>query len=418
MQAADTSRRSGKPQERGGERGRFNASFPQDFGLLGPSTYPLTIRLYMTDTTKRQQAVAYFVSQGWTLAQAAGIVANLEAESGLRPDAIGDGGKAYGIAQWHPPRQANFAAVMGKDIRGSSFEDQLAFVHAELQGTERAAGIALAKCLTAAEAGACVSRFYERPADREGEAAKRAALAERIFADAAPTPHLGNNTPPVGNNTTATAVPAPTQPEKPMPILALLSAFGPIIAQLIPQIATIMQPKGEVAQRNVQLAQVAFDTITKAADAANVQDAVEKMQADPALVKSVAQAVVQEPEIWTVISVDAESLKAARENDAKTMAADKPFYKTSAVFWISMVLLPLVYWYVGSSVVGGIEVPADWPWYAQLPLKLFGLAWSLDARSGMGNLVIGLVLGGICGVYYGISVTQQKQQQTANAEKP
>jgi len=368
--------------------------------------------------TKRQQAVAFFVSQGWTPAQAAGIVANLEAESGLRPDAVGDGGKAYGIAQWHAPRQANFVATLGKDIRGSSFEDQLAFVHAELQGAERAAGIALGKCQNAAQAGACVSNLYERPADREGEAAKRAALATRIFDESSST-NNGTIVNQIDNQPPIAPQPQPISPtpEKPMPILALLSAFGPIIAQLIPQIATIMQPKGEVAQRNVQLAQVAFDTITKAADAANVQDAVEKMQADPALVKSVAQAVVQEPEIWTVISVDAESLKAARENDAKTMAADKPFYKTSAVFWISMVLLPLVYWYVGSSVVGGIEVPTDWPWYAQLPLKLFGLAWSLDARSGMGNLVIGLVLGGICGVYYGISVTQQKQQQASNLEK-
>src|SRR5260363_90445 len=47
-------------------------------------------------------------AQGWTHKQAAGIVANLKIESGLNPKAVGDGGKAYGIAQWHPPRQAEF----------------------------------------------------------------------------------------------------------------------------------------------------------------------------------------------------------------------------------------------------------------------------------------------------------------------
>lgn len=361
--------------------------------------------------TKRQQAVAFFVSKGWTLAQAAGIVANLEAESGLRPDAVGDGGRAYGIGQWHPPRQANFAAVMGKDIRGSSFEDQLAFVHAELQGTEKAAGTALAKCSTAAEAGACVSRFYERPADREGEATKRAALATRIFAESNTVPGESRSESAVGNNAAA-----PTPPEKKMTALALLQLFSPILSGLIPQIASFLKPESEVAKRNVGIAQVLVDTITTASQSPNLQAAVEKMQADPAVAKAVQQAVVSEPSIMAVLEIGG-GVKEARDNDLKVMAADKPFYKTSAVFWISMVLLPLVYWYVGSSVVGGIEVPADWPWYAQLPLKLFGLAWSLDARSGMGNLVIGLVLGGICGVYYGISVTQQKQQQASNLEK-
>lgn len=137
-------------------------------------------------TDKRWQALSFFISQGWTPQQSAGLVANLEAESALRPDAVGDGGQAYGIAQWHPPRQANFSAVIGKDIRGSSFEEQLHFVHAELQQTERAAGDTLRSCNTAAEAGACVSKLYERPADREGEAAKRARLAESIYREYAP----------------------------------------------------------------------------------------------------------------------------------------------------------------------------------------------------------------------------------------
>jgi len=131
--------------------------------------------------SRRQEAVAFFVQRGWTREQSAGIVANLEAESGLRPDVVGDSGQAYGIAQWHPDRQSIFAGLIGKPIQGSSFEDQLHFVHAELRGAEHTAGEALAACETAADAGACVSRLYERPADREGEASKRAALAQRIF---------------------------------------------------------------------------------------------------------------------------------------------------------------------------------------------------------------------------------------------
>lgn len=133
-------------------------------------------------TATARSAIAYFLGQGWTQAQAAGIVASLVAESNLNPAAVGDGGAAYGIAQWHPDRQANFATVIGKDIRGSSLEEQLAFVHAELTGTEKAAGDALRACSSAREAGACVSARYERPANKDAEAARRGARAEALFA--------------------------------------------------------------------------------------------------------------------------------------------------------------------------------------------------------------------------------------------
>ena len=128
----------------------------------------------------KNQALAYFVSRGWTVAQAAGIVANLVAESGLNPAAVGDGGLAYGIAQWHPDRQEGFYRFFGRPIQGSSVEDQLAWVDEELRTTESSAGISLRSCTTAYDAGACVSEKYERPADRAGEAAKRGRLAESI----------------------------------------------------------------------------------------------------------------------------------------------------------------------------------------------------------------------------------------------
>ena len=51
-------------------------------------------------------------------------------------------------------------------------------------------------------------------------------------------------------------------------------------------------------------------------------------------------------------------------------------------------------------------------------LSMFGSAWTGEARSGGFNLVVGLVLGGICGVYFGVSVTQAKQTaQAAAAQK-
>ena len=122
--------------------------------------------------------IDYFRAKGWTEEQAKGIAANIEQESGFRADAEGDGGNAYGLAQWHPDRQANFAKFSGKDIRQSTAQEQLDFIHYELtRGKEKAAGERLKMSSSASEAAAIVSQYYERPADQDGEIARRAAIA-------------------------------------------------------------------------------------------------------------------------------------------------------------------------------------------------------------------------------------------------
>lgn len=132
-------------------------------------------------TALSEQAQRYFVSKGWSRSQAAGIVANLQAESGLRHGVSGDGGAAYGLAQWHADRQGAFRDKFGKDIGDSSFEEQLAFVHHELtDGGERAAGSKLRGARTAAEAAEMVTRLYERPANPDADSAYRAGLAQRL----------------------------------------------------------------------------------------------------------------------------------------------------------------------------------------------------------------------------------------------
>lgn len=123
--------------------------------------------------------IDFFRAKGWTEDQAKGIAANLEQESGFRADAVGDGGNAYGLAQWHPDRQANFARYSGKDIRQSSAQEQLEFIHYELtRGREKSAGDRLKMAGSASEAAGIVSQYYERPADQSGEMARRAAIAD------------------------------------------------------------------------------------------------------------------------------------------------------------------------------------------------------------------------------------------------
>lgn len=133
------------------------------------------------DAGTQARVVKFFEQQGWTRNQAAGIAANLSAESSLNPQASGDKGTAYGVGQWHGDRQKAFSAWSGKIIQGSSLEDQLKFVQFELtKGNERAAGDMLRKSTGANEAGQIVSSQYERPGDVAGEAYRRGGLAARM----------------------------------------------------------------------------------------------------------------------------------------------------------------------------------------------------------------------------------------------
>ena len=64
----------------------------------------------------------------------------------------------------------------------------------------------------------------------------------------------------------------------------------------------------------------------------------------------------------------------------------------SALFWISVLLLTMVYWLVGSLIIGGVktdDLNSDW---MKMLFRLFGTEWNGESRSGGFNLVIGLVL--------------------------
>lgn len=127
-------------------------------------------------------AVEFFQKQGWTKEQSVGIVANIKRESNFDHKAVGDGGKAFGLAQWHPDRQGEFNKLFGKPIQQSSFEEQLAFIQFELtQGNERRAGDMLRAAQTGRDAAAIVSKHYERPAKRDFEANARGNIADFIM---------------------------------------------------------------------------------------------------------------------------------------------------------------------------------------------------------------------------------------------
>jgi len=103
---------------------------------------------------------------GLTHEQAAGKVANLQAESGQNIPSwgpTGDKGTAWGAAQWRNDRLGNlqkFAADRGLDYR--STEAQQGFMRHEYLGSENRAYKALTAAQTPDQAARAVDRFYER----------------------------------------------------------------------------------------------------------------------------------------------------------------------------------------------------------------------------------------------------------------
>lgn len=131
-------------------------------------------------TSSQPIAMRMLMNLGLTPQAAAGITANLQAESGLDPHA--QNGSHYGIAQWDKHRQQDFADWAGFDIKDqrADFGKQLQFVLYELfHGKEMNAGDMLLNADSAAAAGYAMSQYYERPGSAREDYA-RASAAQHL----------------------------------------------------------------------------------------------------------------------------------------------------------------------------------------------------------------------------------------------
>jgi len=112
---------------------------------------------------KEMQGMSYFVSQGFTPAQAAGIMGNYKYESaGLNP-AINEfgGGGGFGLAQWTGPRKIDLQNFAGPNF--SDYQAQLEFTMFELQNKEKLAMSKLLETNTPSEGALSFSKYFERP---------------------------------------------------------------------------------------------------------------------------------------------------------------------------------------------------------------------------------------------------------------
>lgn len=122
----------------------------------------------VTETALR--AKEFLKTKGWSDAQAAGIVGNLQQESGvnLNTQAFNPKENAQGIAQWRGSRVTTFEQRYNTTIRQATLEQQLDYVNWELtDGPEQAAGNRLRAETTASGSASVVDQYYERSAGTE-----------------------------------------------------------------------------------------------------------------------------------------------------------------------------------------------------------------------------------------------------------
>lgn len=118
--------------------------------------------------------MGYWMQQGYSKDQAAGIVANMMRESGGNAGARGDGGNAHGLFQWHPARRAAIFKGTGIDVSNASREDQMRAAAWEMQhGNTGFNDKAFRAMSGAASTGAYFSSTFERPANGSNEAIMR-----------------------------------------------------------------------------------------------------------------------------------------------------------------------------------------------------------------------------------------------------
>lgn len=182
----------------------------------------------------------------------------------------------------------------------------------------------------------------------------------------------------------------PVQPEQPKKgfMAPILAALLPSLVSLIPELTKLFNG-GTKTQQNLALVEKVANIVVSATNAPNLQGAVELMQTDPQVL-SVAKKAVQE--VWFELSeAGGGGIQGAREYNLKFAEAGVPFWKMPA-FWITVLLLPLLYGTVWLVLTGAAD------------------AFSGELRAAIASSVVTGILGGAIGFWLGSSFTTSKSR--------
>ena len=116
----------------------------------------------------------------------AGVLANIQGESGFNPNKVGDSGSAYGICQWHGPRLDQMVKYCeDNDLNPITKEGQLEFLVHDLKDNYIYAYDLIRLCddteQGALQATYYFCAYYEVPSDPEEESADREELTKLLL---------------------------------------------------------------------------------------------------------------------------------------------------------------------------------------------------------------------------------------------
>lgn len=182
------------------------------------------------------------------------------------------------------------------------------------------------------------TRAANGEADRLARWERAKAALQHLQVDAARAPPAPEPTMPPGEAPDWT--PPPVKETSMLPVLVKPFIIPAVmeLAKLIPKLGG-MFGGSEVAQRNVAAAGVVVDAVTAAVGAANAQEAVEKIAADPAAREAANKAV--EGVWYQITEAGGGGIDGARKAAHEYAMPDGPRFWFNPAFWISAVLLTM-----------------------------------------------------------------------------
>jgi hypothetical protein len=186
--------------------------------------------------------------------------------------------------------------------------------------------------------------------------------------------------------------PEPTK-EKTMAAPFAMLAFKTLLAN-IPTLIRFFG-KGERSEENAKLAEAVVPLAKQALGAANEQEVIERVMNEPGAIQTIDTAL--QANLPMLIEAGGGGIAGARMADAAVMGQEGPWwgFLRSPSFWALVLLLPLVYLIVLSII--GVLGP---------------VVWSDDVRASIAGLIVGTVVGGAVGYYWGQSTSRNRTPPT------
>lgn len=171
----------------------------------------------------------------------------------------------------------------------------------------------------------------------------------------------------------------------------LLSAVKVGLTETIPALVKIFGSGSETSQKNAKAVEAVAEIVKSSIGAKNEQEMLDLLKSSPEARQAATQAV--EEQWYKLEELYAGSVAAAKAADMQLMTGDGPWWQLikSPSFIMGVLLLGLVYLIVFSII--GVLGKAD---------------WSLEVRASIAGLIVGTVIGGLVGYYYGTSTSRNR----------